>query len=809
MDTSSAPFFVFNHCRCGRVAIFVSGNVVSYSLFDQEHPSLTEIGTVEGKVLSVVATSAVRIVMMTTVTAIFFTVDLQTAAVSMLGELPEFPVLRFGDMSVMTLTCPVCGSRLSGDYDVRSTSLDADDTRDLTADLLSAYEDLSTLAAGSGYFLQPVLARYRYVDAAGATLFVSPVTMVCAPTGFQCTGRREVAFAEGFGRRQQGKMSADVYRIVLSGSRGNLSGKWAAQIDRLVVELSAPLHPVDFSGRAATSIVRTGTDSASIGYCLPGTSVGMAGSVERLRATVAAVADAGDEAFSVVAVLARPFAGKEVSLNVGPPQTMLGSVKRQAAALQRLISSPKSAFADCVASRCRLPHRFSAAVAAVAGGSVIWGDLTLRRFEGYPAECFALGDTEDLPWKAAVTVTMASGEERVVMASSGDRHAPVALSPMLSYPSADAVEMTVAVSRGGVLYRHSFPLTALPGGSCAIYLDQSLKPVVLEAVTGEFVVPASFPSSEELPSAVVTASAVDPLNAVSASSVPPGRVTAVETAPVAGALWDSGRLRVYLMTDAGIMLGRHSTSGFSDIRRIDSRGVASSSCVTVTTDRSMPVVAVAGNDLVSVNGSRVTTVLLGVDAVMAGWDSVNADLWLACGDGTVTVVPACGDRFRLSSVNVRSLVTTSTGLLAATSSGLRDTSRGAGKDPVDVMLQYEVSLEETVVSGRRLRIPALSPWRVCEASVDLASVSAQIGISFFSSDAPAPWPADGADGYVHPVAGCRLTGADYRISGSVVGSLRLTRLNLVPRRRLTLLLRGKLDCAAHIGGVTLVLVSRR
>lgn len=799
LATSLAPVFVLDHCRRGRVAVFASGTMVSYSLLDAENPVMAEVGTVRGEVRSVVATSATRLTVMTTLAAVMLTVDEETGQVAMLGELPEFPALRFKDMPVMTLSTKIHGARLRGEYDVRSTCLDGDDTRDLTEDVMSAYEDLAVTAAASGYFLQPVVARYRLEDTGGAALYVSPPVMVCAPSGFQCTGRRSMAMADGYSRREDGTLGAEVYRMVLSGSRGGLPERWAAEVARLVVEVSEQLHPVDFGGQVTTAIERTGTDSASVAWRFPGMSAGMADAPRLIQGLVRSVVNAGDEAFRVAAVFARPFASEEVSFTIDPPGAVHSSPRDQAAALKRLEGLAVKAVTGGVTQRCRLPHRFVAATGAVAGESVLWGDLTLQRFEGYPVDSFAMGASEDQPWEAAVVVTMASGEERVAVSSSGVTGAPVALSPLLSYPSADASEMTVMISRSGVLYRFNCRLTASADGRSAFYIDPGLKPIVPEATGGQFIVPATKALSEQCPSAVVTVPATDPLNAVAESSVPPGRVTAIAVSPVSGALWDSGRLRVYLMTDSGIMLGRHTKAGFSDIRRIDFRGVASPSCVALTADRTRPLAVIAGNDLVAVSGSKVATLSRGVGMTAVGWDSVTGDLWLADSSGNVAVEPPEGGRFTLSSVVAAGLVTTARGLLVATPSGLLDTGRGTEAGVAAVVLQYEVMLPEAVSGGH---VPALSPWRVGEASLDMAAESAEIEVSFLCSDAPSPSVQAGE--YSHPVAGCRLLGAGYKVSGSVAGTLRFARLNIVPRRRITLLLTGRMDKGAHIIGAALL-----
>lgn len=87
-------------------------------------------------------------------------------------------------------------------------------------------------------------------------------------------------------------------------------------------------------------------------------------------------------------------------------------------------------------------HSFTAQCATTSGSTVVWGNITPIRINGYPLTAFA-ATTKDGQWRAATKITFANGDEAVVWQSSGSGGAPDMLSPFISYPAGDAVKMTI------------------------------------------------------------------------------------------------------------------------------------------------------------------------------------------------------------------------------------------------------------------------------------------------------------------------------------------------------------------------------
>lgn len=73
------------------------------------------------------------------------------------------------------------------------------------------------------------------------------------------------------------------------------------------------------------------------------------------------------------------------------------------AALRRIVAA--AAPADVLTAP---PHSFSARCAAVAGRTVMWGNISPRRFRGYPVQLFA-ATTRDKSWRGYIAVDFADG----------------------------------------------------------------------------------------------------------------------------------------------------------------------------------------------------------------------------------------------------------------------------------------------------------------------------------------------------------------------------------------------------------------
>lgn len=100
-----------------------------------------------------------------------------------------FPEIRFGQKEEKEIWAHVDGAEFRGKYDWSKeiTDLYLGDSCELGKSFLYAYRGFHATARRNGYFFQPVLVRYKYLDRDGQVLYTSPITMLMADSGYQMT----------------------------------------------------------------------------------------------------------------------------------------------------------------------------------------------------------------------------------------------------------------------------------------------------------------------------------------------------------------------------------------------------------------------------------------------------------------------------------------------------------------------------------------------------------------------------------------------------------------------------------------------
>lgn len=232
-------------------------------------------------------------------------------ALSMAGAMPELPELGIGVTDVQMMRQQVRGGKLSGASDARSAgTLAAADNALLVERASEAYVVLKARAAGLGRFVQPVLARWRVVDADGATLMRGPWVFPSAVQGFQCTGGISFASSDSLATVNDGVLQAQTYRLRLVGELPQLSEPWRSVAARMVVEVTAEADPFDPSGAANPGYVDLDTKGvASARVYLPGCSPEGAADRGLFRPLIVETLRREADTCRTVAVIERPFGG--------------------------------------------------------------------------------------------------------------------------------------------------------------------------------------------------------------------------------------------------------------------------------------------------------------------------------------------------------------------------------------------------------------------------------------------------------------------------------------------------------------------
>lgn len=617
----AVPLFTYSHTDGSRSLFLHAGSRLSVLIGDADTP--IELATLPSAPLCATAYGE-TVIVMTGDGA--FHVDYSDGVWSPRGLRPEFPAVTVKAVAYRDFTAVTEPRMLSGAYSHWSGSLTADDISALTADNLDAYTRAAGDALAAGCFVQPVAVRYRLRDSRGALLYESPVVMVSLD-GFQGCGAVEPEVTD--------RTTVASYALTLRGYRLALASPhdcppiWSRHVATMELLVSPQIHPVDFSAEIDYRC-QDGTTADTIRIALPGTSVENVTATDHRADMVAATANRLDSCARTI-VIAYPFLDGIASTDHIRPASTL-TPRQEAAvlksALEKKIPTPTSSFISALSS-------FNSKTVHTVGDTVVWGDISVMRHPGHPIHAFA-AETTDGTWRACITIEMSDGVERVVWHGSGTDAAPVSLSPLLSYPSADARSMTISLMLDdGITRKASYPLTPTENGNVAYYIDPSLKAISIPEVDDDFFVPASTITPRRYAGMVLAAATETPLSPFASLDASQGAVTAISSAVRSSSSWDFGRAHMYLFTTAGIYaLAVTRSRRLASCQLLDRRPVTTRDAVTVTPSA---IIAIAAGDLVEVTASRVKTIVRRTDYRAIGYNSAFDELLCLRNDSTLLV----------------------------------------------------------------------------------------------------------------------------------------------------------------------------
>lgn len=543
------------------------------------------------------------------------------------ADMPEPFALVRNDESPLSVT--VGGVELRGAYTSRSTLLSAADTRTVGRLVGDAYRSIAESAVQRQVYFQPVIARYSLVGHNGELLYVSAPVMVMPPDGQQLLGVDFLLGGTGFSTISVERMTASAFTLRLKPCIP-LSGQWLETVSRVVLSVSPQLHPFDGTDNAPHRFGSFSATSGSLHVGLPGLNdvvSALGGEGSRLRSLTEAVLASLSESLRPCATFGFDSSACEwqgISRPVRTPSPGLDAELSDLRRLQAVSHTPLGQDESVMAS-VDIPHCLCAGVADTGGDSIAYAGVSATRFRGWLPCGFVIANPspgDDFPEAVpvAVKIVFADGSSCVRSATVSSFRLG-ALSPLLTYPSADAVRMELFYER----YFLRVELRPDPSGRFAYWLSDDGLPVVMIRDRPAFILPAGASRQRPLPSTVVLASVSQPLRPLALTQTSESRPVALMAVSGSTGGWDAGSARFYLFGKNGVQsVTANSTRSRLTARTLDTRVVGSRDSVCSLGGNSVAVLA--GDDLVRITGQSVVTLRSFVCAERLARDAVRNEL---------------------------------------------------------------------------------------------------------------------------------------------------------------------------------------
>ena len=564
--------------------------------------TIEEIGTLDGEPLrfDVVAPGLVRVLMRHSPTN-YISYDTGNdnnngITWQLHGPMPCMPALSIATADEVTLSESFGGMNLSGSGTTRG-SLPESDGKIVSDRIKNAYARLKAKASGMGLFLQPTVARYRLLDAAGDTIAVSPPVLVGATGGFQCSGEIKLTSTDALSSLGGGAVTSRAYRVRLTGFTA-MPHPWNRMVRSVVLETLRQIDPVDAEGTCANTVSNNGS-TTTVAVRLAGFSGDATTNSLRNRNHVVKALAESTGSYLVQSTLAYPF-------NTIPAESRM--------------SLREDAPAAGAETHGITPWRDSVSFHAchTTGGELFMADPRTEEFTGYPAANYAVELTADGQISA--------------------------FSPLLVHPDENATQLTLTFGSGDTRLTATYPLTPVRGTGMAYYLASDLTPMAPQGAPGQ---PSSGASTAHahIEHGVVARFATNRLwRAATRHVCTQGVIMAIADAPRSRSTWDFSRHKLLLFGADGIHVATLNSKGeFHAVAKLDNRAVASPHAVCVANStKGLSLMAVAGGDVVEVEQGSVSTILRHCRGERVGWCSRFNELWLSGGGAPLRRITGIG-----------------------------------------------------------------------------------------------------------------------------------------------------------------------
>ncbi len=505
--------------------------------------------------------------------------------------------------------------KFSKSYEL-STQPTPADIRLISQSMRNLYNSLDSSARKAGAWWQPALMRIVLRNRDGQIVMKSPVTLISHPEGEQYKGVIELQ-SDDQRTTLPTTVQAPAWLVKLNIPEDAASTY--SDIATLEVVASPAMHSVDILSqwnlamrqRADTPYFCRAWASDSPTSIAPDSPASSANLIQNLITRF-------DSLGKVVLTINNPasLAGQSIAV----PNPINANVKNDNTSLLKQLNRPGKHISPENAL-LGIPHTFAAQHTASAGGTTIWGDITVSRFAGFPAENFASVVTAQ-SWHAAAKVDFADGSSSVVV-SQGSDHAPMKFNPVISYPSPDAVRITLTVSTNGETRCGVFELSPQSDGT-ATCISSQFSPQPLPEIIENFIIPAENPVKCRMSDCFIAAAASSPTLPVSVAQLPGASINAIVPSHNGQSAWDFGRTRFYAMTSEGIYtLGIPANRNSISFNLIDRRAVKTPYAVA---DAGSSVYAIADGSILELSGSKSKTFHESTATALA-WNNRRGELW--------------------------------------------------------------------------------------------------------------------------------------------------------------------------------------
>lgn len=439
-----------------------------------------------------------------------------------------WPAIAVTAESAGDITVNLPSRVLSQEYSA-GMPLAAADRKALAGDLGRAYGDALDSARAAGAAIAPCLARCRLLDDDGNTLYSTPPVLLAADMSDPFAAA--IAYDSADGKTLAAKaltLRSFRVRVTVGGGTASL---WAHRAARLVLEMTAPMSPIDASDvDVRASFGRTlGTGYARVSVC--GTAGVASTRPAASRRHIAETLAAFDSLSRTIAAVSRPLSQGRWSRTFD-----IGEGTASAA--------PRVAVAS-------LTGGFVAEMCAEAAGATLWAGVHPVR----PGACSPVtyaAALADKAWSGRVRVSFADGHRDVVWRGSGTTDAPVRLSPLLTYPHPGAVKIQIDLDIDGSHYRYTAAAETSGDGTYSYAIDDGMQPVTPAAAAdaGDDATASGDVVGAEA-RGLLAATRPGTLTATCAMTLP-ADIRVICAAPSSGSAWDYGRSRFYCGSGDGI-----------------------------------------------------------------------------------------------------------------------------------------------------------------------------------------------------------------------------------------------------------------
>lgn len=488
----------------------------------------------------------------------------------------------------------------------------------ITPAVTAAYREIVETARLGGAFVQPVVARCRLLDADRNVLHVTAPVVVMLPEGATLAEPWQFVSDDDGVTVNAKTVSAHAYRLRVTVGDA-IPSAWRKIVQTIEVQATPQFHPIDFSGDAEVALGRAINSGKAVSVTLPGAERGISttrnlASAELLKRAI----ERFDSIAETAAYISNPFDGDgDTVITYAAPIDVADEADNLAAALSK--TTPEHVSPSL--ARLSLPHTFTADAVAHSADTVVWAGIAPQRFVGYSAGIYA-STFEQTACTGFIAVDFVNGER--IVHSFSSNIAPTTLSPLITYPSAEAVSMTIAIRVSGEdgMRTLTMPLAADATGMYGYYVAPNLLPISMQT-SDALATPNAVSAAHDMPgyAAICNDGAVPDVTAVANVA---DEVTAVIAARSGSSAWEYRRARFYAFGNDGIkLLTANSARSECAVNLLDCRRIDNKYCVS---DGGNVVYALCSGEILQIANNTVKTVAQNVTGDRLAWIAADNEI---------------------------------------------------------------------------------------------------------------------------------------------------------------------------------------